>query len=65
MNFMDLYLDSQRVEYVESTPLPVMSLEDYRLYRETQLVILEASNMFDIADIQFKNINLYAEADFS
>lgn len=28
MNFMDLYLDSQRIEYEENTPLPVMSLED-------------------------------------
>lgn len=42
-----------------------MSLENYKLYRETQLVILEASNMFDIVDIQSKNINMYAEGDFS
>ena len=61
MNFMDLYLDSQKERKVYEPEININHEEFYRQYCECSLAIYEANNFIDLFYIKDKYI-LYAEA---
>lgn len=62
MNFMDLYLDSQKYQDKYESEINMNYDEFYRQYCECSLAIYEANNMIDVYNLKSKHI-LYAEAD--
>lgn len=61
MNFMDLYLDSQKDQEVYEPEIDINHEEFYRQYCECSLAIYEANNLIDLYYIKDK-YTLYAES---
>lgn len=61
MNFMDLYLDSQKEQEVYEPEIDINHEEFYRQYCECSLAIYEANNLIDLYYIKDK-YTLYAES---
>ena len=60
MNFMDLYLDSQKEQEVYEPEININHEEFYRQYCECSLAIYEANNFIDLHYIKERH-TLYAE----